>query len=210
MQEPTSEEGALVKREWWRIWPDADPPPCDLILQSWDTAHGKNDSADPSMVQTWGIWWNEKENQDQIILLDCWKGRKEFPALKKFALETYNEWKPDVVIIEKKAAGAPLIQEMRAIGVPVDEYSPSRGNDKRVRLNSVADIFASGMVWIPDRRWAHEVVDEVAEFPNGEHDEAVDCASQALIRFRKGGLIRLQSDWADEPREQRRRTAAYY
>ena len=210
LQEPTSEEGALVKREWWRIWEKEDPPPCDLILQSWDTAHGKNDSADPSMVQTWGIWWNEKENQDQIILLDCWKGRKEFPALKKFALETYNEWKPDVVIIEKKAAGAPLIQEMRAIGVPVDEFSPSRGNDKRVRLNSVADIFASGMVWIPDRRWAHEVVDEVAAFPNGEHDEAVDCASQALIRFRKGGLIRLQSDWADEPREQRRRTAAYY
>jgi predicted phage terminase large subunit-like protein len=210
MQEPTSEEGALVKREWWRIWEKDTPPVCELILQSWDTAHGKNDSADPSMVQTWGVFRNDAEDQDQIILLDCWKGRLEFPDLKRKALEVYKEWQPDVVIIEKKAAGAPLIQEMRAIGVPVDEYSPSRGNDKRVRLNSVADIFASGMVWVPDRRWAYEVVDEVAEFPNGEHDEAVDCASQALIRFRKGGLIRLKSDYEDEPREQRRRTAAYY
>lgn len=210
MQEPTSEEGALVKREWWRIWPDIDPPTCDIVLQSWDTAHGKNDAADPSSVQTWGIFWNEKENQDQIILLNAWTGRKEFPELKKFALEHYKEWRPDTVIIEKKAAGAPLIQEMRAIGVPVDEFSPSRGNDKRVRINSVADIFASGMVWAPDRRWAHEVIDEIAEFPNAEHDEAVDCCSQALMRFRRGGLIQLKSDWADEPREPRRRTAAYY
>lgn len=210
MQEPTSEEGALVKREWWRIWPDIDPPTCDIVLQSWDTAHGKNDAADPSSVQTWGIFWNEKENQDQIILLNAWTGRKEFPELKKFALEHYKEWSPDMVIIEKKAAGAPLIQELRAIGVPVDEYTPSRGNDKRVRINSVADIFASGMVWAPDRRWAHEVIDEIAEFPNAEHDEAVDCASQALIRFRKGGLIRLKSDQQDEPVERRRRSAAYY
>ena len=104
-----------------------------------------------------------------------------------------------MVIIEKKAAGAPLIQELRNIGVPVNEYTPSRGADKRARINSVADIFASGMVWRPDRRWAQEVVDEIAEFPNGEHDEHVDCCSQALMRFRQGGLIRLQTDdWKDD------------
>ena len=210
MQEPTSEEGALVKREWWRIWPNEKPPKCDFLLQSWDTAHGKNDSADPSGVQTWGIFYNEDEAQDQIILLDAWKGRKEFPALKKFSLEYYKEWEPDSVIIEKKAAGAPLIQELRAIGVPVQEYTPSRGADKRVRINSVADIFASGMVWCPDTRWAKEVVDEIAEFPNGEHDEMVDCASQALMRFRQGGFIRLKSDENDDNDLVPRRRAAYY
>jgi predicted phage terminase large subunit-like protein len=209
MQEPTSEEGALVKREWWRIWPDNRPPPCEFILQSWDTAHETKTSSDPSGVQTWGIFYNEKEEQDQLILLDMWKGRKEFPELKKFALEYYREWKPDGVIIEKKAAGAPLIQEMRRIGVPVQEYSPSRGADKRVRINSVADIFASGMVWCPDTRWAREVMDEIAEFPNAEHDEMVDCASMALMRFRQGGFIRLQTDEQDEPQEYRRK-AAYY
>jgi predicted phage terminase large subunit-like protein len=210
MQEPTSEEGALVKREWWRMWEPSEPPPCNVILQSWDTAHGKNDASDPSGVHTWGIWWNEKENQDQLILLDAWTGRKEFPDLKRFALDYYNEWKPDMVIIEKKAAGAPLIQELRAIGIPVNEYSPSRGADKRVRINAVADIFASGMVWAPDRRWAHEVIDQIAEFPNSDHDEHVDCCSQALMRFRQGGLVRIQSDYQDEPLEHRRRTAAYY
>jgi predicted phage terminase large subunit-like protein len=210
MQEPTSEEGAIVKREWWRIWTKEKPPKCDFILQSWDTAHGANDSADPSGVHTWGIFFNEDEGQDQLILLDAYKGRKEFPALKKFALEYYKEWEPDSVIIEKKAAGAPLIQELRAIGVPVQEYTPSRGADKRVRLNSVADIFASGMVWCPDTRWAKEVVDSVAEFPNGEHDEDVDCTSQALMRFRQGGFIRLKSDEQDEVELVPRRRAAYY
>jgi predicted phage terminase large subunit-like protein len=210
MQEPTSEEGALVKREWWRIWPHEKPPKCDFLMQSWDTAHGQNDSADPSGVQTWGIFFNEDDNQDQLILLDAWKGRKEFPALKKFALDYYKEWEPDSVIIEKKAAGAPLIQELRAIGIPVQEYTPSRGADKRVRLNSVADIFASGMVWRPDTRWAQEVVDEIAEFPNGEHDEMVDTASQALMRFRQGGFIRFKSDENDDNERVVRRRAAYY
>lgn len=209
MQEPTSEEGALIKREWWRTWDKEKPPSCQFILQSWDTAHGANDAADPSGVHTWGIWYNEQEEQDQLILLDAWTGRKEFPALKKFAFDYYREWAPDMVIIEKKAAGAPLIQEFRAIGVPVSEYSPSRGADKRVRINSVADIFASGMVWAPDTRWAREVIDQVAEFPNSEHDEHVDCISQALMRFRQGGFIRIQSDLQDEPQEKRRKVEYY-
>jgi predicted phage terminase large subunit-like protein len=210
MQEPTSEEGALIKREWWKVWPRDKPPPCDIVLQSWDTAHTAKESADPSGVQTWGIFFNEETSRDELILLDAWTGRKEFPALKAFALEYYREWEPDMVIIEKKAAGAPLIQEMRNIGVPVNEYTPSRGADKRARINSVADIFASGMVWRPDRRWAQEVVDEIAEFPNGEHDEHVDCCSQALMRFRQGGLIRLESDeWRDGERVPRRKTAYY-
>jgi predicted phage terminase large subunit-like protein len=199
MQEPTSEEGALVKREWWRIWGADDPPKCDYILQSWDTAHETKNSNDPSAVTTWGVFLNEKENDRmQVILLDAWTGRKEFPELKKFCLEYYKEWEPEGIIIEKKAAGAPLIQELRAMDIPVQEYTPSRGNDKRARVNAVSDMFASGMIWAPDRRWAREVIDQVAEFPNSDHDDLLDTVTQALIRIRQGGFIRLDTDAKDD------------
>jgi len=212
MQEPATSEGAIIKREWWRIWTLDKPPKCDVILQSWDTAHETKTKADPSAVTTWGIFKNEnEENKDQIILLDAWQGRKEFPELKKFALEYYKDWQPDMVIIEKKAAGAPLIQELRAIGVPVGEFSPSRGNDKRVRLNACADTFASGMVWAPERRWAREVIDQVAEFPNGDADDLTDTVSMALMRIRQGGMIRLDSDdREDEDANLYRQPVNYY
>ena len=130
--------------------------------------------------------------------------------LKTIALKHYKEWQPDAFIVEKKAAGAPLIQELRAMGIPVQETNPSRGNDKMVRLNAVSDLFASGMVWAPDTRWAREVIEEVASFPVGDHDDYVDTTSQALMRFRQGGFIALDSDERDELRIFRRKTAAYY
>ena len=215
MQEPTSEEGAIVKREWWREWKRDKPPVCHIILQSWDTAHETKSSADPSAVTTWGLFTNEEErDQEQIILLDAWYGRKEFPDLKKFAKEYYDEWEPDMVIIEKKAAGAPLIQEMRMIGIPVMEYSPSRkgagvANDKRARGNAIADMFASGMVWAPPHRWAREVIDQVASFPNAEHDDLYDTVVQAMMRIRQGGLLTLPSDEKSDE-EDLRRPVRYY
>ena len=217
MQEPTSEEGAIIKREWWREWTKEKPPKCHVILQSWDTAHETKTSSDPSAVTTWGLFTNEEEqDQEQIILLDAWYGRKEFPELKKFALDYYKEWEPDMVIIEKKAAGAPLIQELRMIGVPVMEYSPSRkgagvANDKRARGNAVADIFASKMVWAPPHRWAREVIDQVAAFPNDEHDDLYDTVVQAMMRIRQGGFIRLHSDdRTGEDSNEYRRPVRYY
>ena len=133
-----------------------------------------------------------------------------FPELKQVALKHWREWNPDAFIVEKKAAGAPLIQELRSMGIPVQETNPSRGNDKMVRLNAVSDLFSSGMVWAPDTRWAREVVEEVASFPVGEHDDFVDTLSQALLRFRQGGFISLESDERDEPKFFRRKTHAYY
>ena len=135
----------------------------------------------------------------------------EFPELKQKAYSYYKEWEPDSFLVEKKAAGAPLIQELRRIGIPVDEFTPSRGNDKVARLNAVADLFASGTVWVPDRRWAREVIEEVLAFPVGEHDDYVDTMTQALLRFRQGGFISLPSDDDDGyERKQHRRKAAYY
>lgn len=211
-QEPTSEEGAIVKRDWWKIWDNDRPPPCEFIIQSWDTAFTKNERSDYSACTTWGVFYmNENPNDANIILLDAFKKRMEFPELKQCAFETYKDWEPDAFIVEAKAAGAPLIYELRQMGIPVSEYSPSRGNDKIVRLNSVSDLFASGKVWAPATRWAEEVIEEMASFPNSEHDDLVDSSTQALIRFRKGGFIRLQSD---EPEDiiyfKGKRRNAYY
>jgi predicted phage terminase large subunit-like protein len=210
MQTPTSEEGAMVKREWWKIWEKEDPPPCDFIIQSWDTAFTKNERSDYSACTTWGVFYlNENVDDPNIILLDAVKERLEFPELKAKALEMYKEWEPDACVIEAKAAGSPLIYELRRMGIPVSEFTPTRGNDKIARMNSVTDLFSSGKVWAPSRRWADEVMEEMAAFPNSEHDDLVDSSTQALIRFRKGGFISLPSDQPDEPSTFRRK-AAYY
>jgi len=209
-QNPTSEEGALVKREWWQVWEKEIPPQCQFIIQSWDTAFTKSERADYSACTTWGVFYkDENENDPHIILLDALKERMEFPELKARALEYYQEWQPDAFIVEAKASGAPLIFELRRMGIPVQEFTPTRGNDKISRLNSVTDLFASGKVWAPNKRWAEEVIEEMAAFPNSDHDDLVDSSTQALIRFRKGGFITLPSDEPDEPREFRRKTAYY-
>ena len=211
MQQPTSDNSAVISRKMWRIWEPDDPPTCDYIIQSWDTAHEVKTNSDYSACTTWGVFYNEEEgSRAQIILLDAFKDRMTFPELKAVALKHYKEWEPDAFIVEKKSAGAPLIQEFRAMGIPAWETNPSRGNDKMVRLNAIADLFASGMVWAPDTRWAREVIEEVASFPVGEHDDFVDTTSQALMRFRQGGFISLDSDEKDEPIIFKRRQHAYY
>ena len=210
MQQPTSDNAAIISRKSWRIWEPEDPPTCEYIIQSWDTAFEAKTSADYSACTTWGVFYNEEENDAaQVILLDAFKDRMQFPELKATALKHYKEWEPDAFIVEKKAAGAPLIQELRRMGIPVQETNPSRGNDKVVRLNAVADLFSSGTVWAPDTRWAREVIEEVASFPNGENDDYVDTTSQALLRFRQGGFISLNTDEKDDPIYFRRK-AAYY
>jgi predicted phage terminase large subunit-like protein len=210
-QNPTSEEGAIIKREMWKIWERDEPPPCEFIIQSWDTAFEKNNRADYSACTTWGVFHktdSEGYEVSHIILLDAFKERLEFPELKKKAQELYEDWQPDALIVEKKAAGAPLIYEMRRMGIPLQEYTPSKGSDKIARVNAVSDLFASGFVWCPDTRWAEEVMEECASFPNGEHDDLVDSMSQALLRFRQGGFVRLNSDEPDEFVPKRK--VAYY
>jgi predicted phage terminase large subunit-like protein len=212
-QNPVSENSAIVKREWWKIWEHEDPPSCDFTLMSWDTAFEKNNRADYSACTLWGVFYKEDDTgvaQANIILLNAFRKRMEFPELKKEAIEQYKEWQPDSVIIEKKATGSPLIYEMRAMGIPVQEFTPSKGNDKISRLNAVSDLFASGRVWAPNTRWADEVIDEVASFPAGEHDDYVDSVSLAMMRFRKGGYVRTALDEEDEIQYFKRRKAVGY
>ncbi len=214
MQQPTSDVSAIIKREWWQWWESDDPPFCDFLIQSWDTAFLKTERSDYSACTTWGVfYWPDTNGKEQanIIALNAFKKRMEFPELKQRAYQEYQEWEPDSLIVEAKAAGSPLIFELRAMGIPVQEYTPSKGNDKIARLNAVADIFASGRVWVPQTHWAEELVEEVASFPSGEHDDLVDSMTQALLRFRRGGFIRLASDEEDElPSFKSRRAVGYY
>jgi hypothetical protein len=211
-QQPTSEEGAIIKRDWWKIWEPDRPPTCEFIIQSWDTAFTKNERSDYSACTTWGVFHLDENPDDvHIILLDAFKKRMEFPELKEQAYRSYQEYEPDAFIIEAKASGAPLIYELRKMGIPVQEFTPTRGNDKISRINSVSDLFASGKVWAPATRWAEEVMEEMASFPNSDHDDLVDSSTQALIRFRKGGFIRLDTDEPEDIKYFKgRRKAGFY
>ena len=211
-QNPVGNESAIIKRDWWKIWPHERPPQCDYILQTWDTAFEKTQRADYSAGTTWGIFNCEFDDmRPNIILLNAYRKRVEWVDLKKDVFREYNEWEPDGMLIEKKATGGPLIYELRAMGIPVQEFTPGKGQDKIARLNAVSDIIASGKVWVPDTRWAEELVDEIGAFPSGEHDDLVDATTLALMRFRQGGFLRLPSDELEDVKLFKSgRRAAYY
>lgn len=194
MQDPVSEEGALLKKEWWNIWEEENPPRCEFVIMALDAAQETNNRADFNALTIWGVFFNEETKNYNIILLNAIKQRLEFPELKALVLEEYKEWQPDSFIVEKKSNGAALYQELRRMGVPVSEFTPGKGQDKISRVNSVTDLFSSGIVWCPDRRWADEVVEECNDFPAGRNDDLVDSTTLALMRFRQGGFIRLPSD----------------
>lgn len=215
-QNPTAEEGAIIRRDDWRRWTAARSPECEYIITTLDAAAEAHNRADFTACVTFGVFFNEQENMSQIIMLDAWQRRIEFPELKKLALEHHRTWKPDAFIVEKKSSGTPLYQELRRIGVPVQEYTPVRGtannpNNKMARLNSVADIVRSGVVWAPETLWADEVIEQVAAFPFGSNDDLVDCVIMAMLRYRQGNFISLPSDEIDDtPKRRRRKGRGYY
>lgn len=216
LQNPTSAETAIIKKDWWQEWVKDDPPTCEYVIMSLDAAAEKNNRADFTALTTWGVFYKDNEDGEKeaaIILLNSIKQRLEFPELKRLAYEEYKTWEPDWFVVEKKSAGTALYQEMRRGGMPVQEITPSRASgDKIARLNAVSDIFASGMVWYPvGRRWAEEVVDEVCGFPATPHDDLVDSTVYALMRFRTGGFISLPSDRSmDDDEYFMPKRAAYY
>jgi predicted phage terminase large subunit-like protein len=192
MQKPTSEEGAILKREWWKLWEEERVPNMQFVIQSYDTAFSKKETADFSA--TWCVFYPDEGGEPNLLLLDVRKGRWNFPELKNIAFEQYEYWEPDIVIIEAKASGMPLTHELRQTGIPVLNYSPNKGQDKVARVNAVSPILEAGMVWAPDKRWAEELIEECAAFPFGDHDDLVDSTTQALLRYRQGGFIALESD----------------
>ena len=198
MQAPTSEEGAIIKREWWKKWEKEDIPKLEFVVQSYDTAYSKKETADYSAITTWGVFYPD-EHTPNLILLDAKRGRWDFPELKRKSMEEYKYWDPEMVIIEAKATGTPLLHELRQSGIPVVSFTPSKGNDKHTRVNSVAPLFESGAIWAPTKKFAEEVIEECAAFPFGDHDDYVDSTTQALMRYRQGYFVKLTDDFEDEP-----------
>ena len=208
MQAPTSEEGAIIKREWWRKWKHDWIPDLTHVIQSYDTAYLKKETADFSAITTWGVFYENEDKPPSLILLDMVKGRWEFPDLRRRALQQYKYWQPESVIIESKATGLPLTYELRQMDIPVVNFTPSRGNDKHVRVNSVAPLFESGMIWAPDQKFAEEVIEECAAFPYGDNDDLVDSTTQAVMRFRQGGFLAHPEDYKEDKVDHTGRT--YY
>ena len=208
MQNPTSEEGSIIKREWWNMWEYDEMPAVSYIIQSYDTAFSKKENADYSAISTWGVFRPTPDSPDCLILLDAQKGRWDFPELKRIAFNEYKYWEPDMTLIEAKASGTPLTHELRRLGIPVVNYSPTRGHDKSTRMHSVAPIFESKLVFAPQRKFAEEMIEECAAFPFGKNDDLCDTMTQALMRFREGGLVSLEDDYSDEEKAPVRRV--YY
>tara|TARA_R110001632_G_scaffold42759_1_gene108212 strand:- start:212 stop:1225 length:1014 start_codon:yes stop_codon:yes gene_type:complete len=198
-QNPTGEENAIIKREWWMRWTQKKIPNLEFVIQSYDTAFSKKETADYSAITTWGVFYPKEGETPALILLDSQKGRWDFPELKEKALDQYKYWDPDTVIVEAKASGLPLTHELRNMGIPVVNFTPSRGNDKVTRVHSVSPLFEAGMVWAPEDPFAEELIEEVAAFPNGEYDDLVDSMTQALMRYRQGNFVGLPTDdWGNE------------
>ena len=213
-QQPSSDETAILKRDWWKRWKGQDAPNCEYTLMSIDTAHSAKSTADYSAMTMWGVWHNEEDGLDHIVLLDAWRGKLEFPELKAQILELYTDHDPDTILVEKTAAGAPLLTEFRRMGIPAQEFTPHRGTgDKITRLHAIADVFQSGRVWAPETRWADDVIEECGAFPASRNDDFVDTVSMALTRFRQGGFVGTKLDRKDDPDDYfryRARRGAYY
>jgi predicted phage terminase large subunit-like protein len=201
MQAPTSEEGAIIKREWWRTWKSDKIPPLSHVIQSYDTAFMKTETADFSAITTWGIFFPSEDKGAHLLLLDAIKGRYEFPELRRRALQQFKYWEPETVLVEAKASGLPLTYELRKMDIPVVNFTPSRGNDKHVRVNSVAPLFEAGMIWAPDQKFSEEVIEECAAFPHGDYDDLLDSMTQAVMRFRQGGFVMHPEDYVEKKRE---------
>ena len=209
-QNPTGEDNAIIPRSWWKRWKKKNVPDLKYVIQSYDTAFTKRETSDYSAITTWGVFSPEEGGPPGLILLDSKKGRWDFPELKGIALEEYEYWDPDTVIVEAKASGLPLTHELRNTGIPVVNFTPSKGNDKVSRVHSVSPLFQAGMVWAPQETFADEMIEAVAAFPNGEYDDLVDSMTQALMRYRQGNFVNLPSDdWGDEEVKETR-IRAYY
>lgn len=214
-QAPVSEEAAIIKRDWWRDWTKQEPPSCDYVVQAWDTAFSEKESADRSACVTWGVFRykthdDPPKTKSGIIMLDAWAGRIEFPELKAKAKELYEHWRPDSLVIEKKASGLPLIQELYRAGIYVSECNAARSNDKITRTHAVADLFSTGAIWAPlGLRWVEAVRDEMAAFPVAQADDLHDAAVWGLLRLRSGNLIHIGSDSEDEEWSPRPATRYY-
>lgn len=216
MQDPTPEEGGLIKKKWIQDWDEEDPPNCEFVIQTYDTAFSTRTTADYSVIQTWGIFYmydqDEKGREDfaaHLILLGNIKGRFEYPELRRLAQKLYTEHRPDVCMVEKKASGQSLIQDMRRAGLPVMEYNPDR--DKVSRVYAASPIMEAGRLWIPkSKKWADDLIEELIRFPNAAHDDQVDALTMAVHYMKESWHLSHPEDPEEEEDRVSKGRATYW
>lgn len=188
MQEPSVEGGNIIKRDDWQSWTEDDHPPCDYVFQTIDTAFSEKAKADYSAITTWGVFDRGDSENKHIILLGAEKGRWPYPDLKRKVIETLEYHEPDLILIEKKASGQSLLQDLRISGLPVLDWTPDK--DKISRAHASTPMFANKRVWAPTRKgFAEDVINECAAFPRGNHDDYVDCVTMAVNYVRQGFFV---------------------
>lgn len=221
MQRPTGKGSSVIPREHIKRWPSDRPwPTVEFLLHSYDPAFEEKEGLDPTGFTKWAVFRpvgviNGKSydgSKRHFICLGSLKKRMDFPDLKRMALAQYRADKPDTVVIEKRASGAPMIQELQRAGIFIESFTPHRGTgDKTVRLNAVASMFEEGLIWIPEGpMWADELIDDIVGYPNMEDDDLVDSTTMALERFKRGNLVSYNTDQDDDDDDHPRRPRRYY
>ena len=211
MQDPSPDDGGIIKKKYIQWWEYEDPPECQFIIQTYDTAFSTSRTADYSVIQTWGIFHDYDEDyghSSHLILLGNTRGRYEYPELRRIAQELYRDFKPDVCIIERKASGQSLIQDMRRAGLPVLDYLPDK--DKVARVYASTPMMEAGRVWLPKNKiWADDLFSECMSFPNGSHDDQVDCLTMAIHYMKDSWNLTHPEDpsWEDDGSKKDKRVA---
>ena len=211
MQDPSPDDGGIIKKKYISWWEYEEPPECQFIIQTYDTAFSTSRTADYSVIQTWGIFHDYDEDyghSSHLILLGNTRGRYEYPELRRIAQDLYREFRPDVCIIERKASGQSLIQDMRRAGLPVLDYLPDK--DKVARVYASTPMMEAGRVWLPKNKvWADDLFSECMSFPNGSHDDQVDCMTMAVHYMKDSWNLTHPEDpsWEDEGSKKDKRVA---
>ena len=222
-QMPRPDEGAVLKRQYWRKWPLAKPPRCEYVISVYDTAFEETETADFTARTTWGVFWHEEPPPEQsgekrrwaggrhcCILLEAYEDKVEFPELRRLAKKHYLEYKPDRVMVEKKASGHSLIQELRRAGVPVKAVKADIS--KLARANAASVVLEDGCVWYMDRKWAEEVIDKcaAATFLRGSPGcDTPDTAVHAWLVLRRQFHLNTKDDPDDDDSEEQQQEAAF-
>jgi predicted phage terminase large subunit-like protein len=205
-QNPSAKGGNILKEHHWREWIDTELPPIQMVIQSYDTAFEEDEEHDYSARTTWGVfeweeyldpklpWTAQYRGQKRLclILLERMNRRMEFPELRQNAMEAADLWKPDKILIEKKASGHSLAQELRRANLPVSRIQIK--DSKFVRAHAASLVLERGCVWFVKRNWANEVIQQCGNFPADDHDDMVDTVTQALLWLRK----RWSAEYLDE------------
>jgi predicted phage terminase large subunit-like protein len=205
-QRPMPKGGGILKSEWWVPWESYDLPDIEYVLQSWDTAFSTKENTSYSARTTWGVFKNK--GVTCALVLEMWYDRVTYPELRKLAQEAYNDYEPDAVLIEKKASGQSLLQDLRMAGIPVLEYMPDR--DKEARAHASSALLEDGRIYFPfDKKWAKDLIDICASFPATDNDDIVDTCTQAWLRLRKGWFVTHSQDYEEDNYSERKRITMY-